>query len=555
MQGHPHLFRSYSINQEKKFIISVTSEDVKKGYLEHLAKQEDGCNLDLPAAIFPPNCTPRFRWKQWSFDYPELRLLCQFMSSSHRGNMSMVAEHWKYACSTPEQVSNTIHNVCDSLIEQLMNPPAPPWAKRAVDRTIKFPYIDNLTPPGTMYDQQNLYEKTSLVFCPSKLSMPSNRTMGSRSAIQQPHQSLSHNFEDYKCTIKGLSLPPLFTYLFMNLAVFNDGSPCIFNQQIEVDGLETPCRSRMIKVNENRDSWYKQGGEVKSVETPLVSLYPYCVDSTDDTCNTTRCTPIYCASIFHKEEVIAGLPYGKRLTASRSVDELYKFFIVEPFVETCIYRLSNPNKIGNGAPGIDKQGSQEHEVWKLAVLLQAVGNKFNQFRNIGDWLDFYDFMHVRAGSNLPYFTATESIADSLFDVIHQSAMLLQSLTDIRFTYVGGLEATVGRVLALANLRVPIHESEPAREDLTFFAAQIPLSDPNSWSAPYVDFNEMNKRGPVELVWAMEEREEGDTAMGVEECQLLHHHSKSLSSLSHSTRGSVLPSVLPQSKKQKCSSMG
>jgi hypothetical protein len=94
-------------------------------------------------------------------------------------------------------------------------------------------------------------------------------------------------------------------------------------------------------------------------------------------------------------------------------------------------------------------------------------------------------------------------------------MLLQSITDIRIGFLYGLEETIGKVQALANIRIPVG----GREDFNVRASGHPLASPS------LDFQLMNLDAEVEFIWVSEKREILDTILGEEEASLLRMHSK------------------------------
>jgi hypothetical protein len=330
--------------------------------------------------------------------------------------------------------------------------------------------------------------------------------------------------ENYTCSITGMSFSPLFLYLFMNLGFFQDGiSPCIFSQPQDINFIPDGREGKEVqqKAERERKYWEEQYWADRALPlraTKDLSVFAYRVDigTQDENAGSQARAPRLLRmvrGVFCPSQDLAGGPMGRRLEESTSVDDLYKFFfgiLPEDLEDIEAYparRTELPVEFG----------SQEYEMHMLSRFLERISKMYNHFGGIKDWIKFYGSVHgrmCRAGLNIRGFTDITKV-ESLYGLIHHTAMLLQSITDIRIGFLYGLEETIGKVQALANIRIPVG----GREDFNVRASGHPLASPS------LDFQLMNLDAEVEFIWVSEKREILDTILGEEEASLLRMHSK------------------------------
>jgi hypothetical protein len=497
-------------------------QEIQIAYQGHLESAMVNPDYFLLEGLFAANL--------FTYDYEEFRQQCLFICSSHTGFVEMAKREWKKIpeSSTLQPFKKVLcfEGVLRRIRQQVANfrNPRPP-AESAVYPSHAFP----LFRPPNLRQRVKLYEPNFCLdsFQATKLDVRlSKGIINNATDIDRvPH------WEDFGCTIDGLCLPPLMLYMFMNLGVFiphlkyagkKGPTPCIFNQpqvsmnyqpphMIGLDAATVEVNKKSTVDARKASKRFHQGWleGSPSWRQPIISVYPYRVDSCEleypegsakhtSLFEANQREPNALFAIYDPEEVLSGDPYALRLEGSASVDKLYNFFLG--------VSADQAPQMATTSPPVGEVGVQEQLMWKLSILLQVLNGAFNNFEAIGDWASFYQFMYKRAGpSNLPSGMSLVHIK-SLYDLVHHCSLLLQSITDIRFAFVGGLEDVVGMVTALANLNIGQTKREDFRKHYD--------------DHPRVDFERMNQPRPVEVVWSREERDEGDIALGNEEIEVL-----------------------------------
>jgi hypothetical protein len=488
---------------------NANTQPEKSQYMENLAKRGDS-EVPFEDLAADPELIKQFVW-----NIHELQTLCEYICCSHRGYSSGGKIHSLLSPPLDENMDMDVKlmklHTLRSHLEKVMKPGSVLEEHLfATDINIRFP-LDYGNVQVISLDQKD----TNLNFHPSKRTMfDDGKKMPAVPMVP----------ENYTCSITGMSFSPLFLYLFMNLGFFQDGiSPCIFSQPQDINFIPDGREGKEVqqKAERERKYWEEQYWADRALPlraTKDLSVFAYRVDigTQDENAGSQARAPRLLRmvrGVFCPSQDLAGGPMGRRLEESTSVDDLYKFFfgiLPEDLEDIEAYparRTELPVEFG----------SQEYEMHMLSRFLERISKMYNHFGGIKDWIKFYGSVHgrmCRAGLNIRGFTDITKV-ESLYGLIHHTAMLLQSITDIRIGFLYGLEETIGKVQALANIRIPVG----GREDFNVRASGHPLASPS------LDFQLMNLDAQVEFIWVSEKREMLDTILGEEEASLLRMHSK------------------------------
>jgi hypothetical protein len=503
---HHHLLMSDFPNARNP---NANTQPEKSQYMENLAKRGDS-EVPFEDLAADPELIKQFVW-----NIHELQTLCEYICCSHRGYSSGGKIHSLLSPPLDENMDMDVKlmklHTLRSHLEKVMKPGSVLEEHLfATDINIRFP-LDYGNVQVISLDEKD----TNLNFHPSKRTMFDDRK-------KMPAVPMVP--ENYTCSITGMSFSPLFLYLFMNLGFFQDGiSPCIFSQPQDINFIPDGREGKEVqqKAERERKYWEEQYWADRALPlraTKDLSVFAYRVDigTQDENAGSQARAPRLLRmvrGVFCPSQDLAGGPMGRRLEESTSVDDLYKFFfgiLPEDLEDIEAYparRTELPVEFG----------SQEYEMHMLSRFLERISKMYNHFGGIKDWIKFYGSVHgrmCRAGLNIRGFTDITKV-ESLYGLIHHTAMLLQSITDIRIGFLYGLEETIGKVQALANIRIPVG----GREDFNVRASGHPLASPS------LDFQLMNLDAEVEFIWVSEKREILDTILGEEEASLLRMHSK------------------------------
>jgi hypothetical protein len=504
---HHHLFLMSDFPNARN--PNANTQPEKSQYMENLAKWGDS-EVPFEDLAADPELIKQFVW-----NIHELQSLCEYICCSHRGYSSGGKIHSLWSPPLDENMDMEVKlmklHTLRSHLEKVMKPGSVLEEHLfATDINIRFP-LDYGNVQVISLDQKD----TNLNFHPSKRTMfDDGKKMPAVPMVP----------ENYTCSITGMSFSPLFLYLFMNLGFFQDGiSPCIFSQPQDINFIPDGREGKEVqqKAERERKYWEEQYWADRALPlraTKDLSVFAYRVDigTQDENAGSQARAPRLLRmvrGVFCPSQDLAGGPMGRRLEESTSVDDLYKFFfgiLPEDLEDIEAYparRTELPVEFG----------SQEYEMHMLSRFLERISKMYNHFGGIKDWIKFYGSVHgrmCRAGLNIRGFTDITKV-ESLYGLIHHTAMLLQSITDIRIGFLYGLEETIGKVQALANIRIPVG----GREDFNVRASGHPLASPS------LDFQLMNLDAEVEFIWVSEKREILDTILGEEEASLLRMHSK------------------------------
>ena len=504
---HHHLFLMSDFPNARN--PNANTQPEKSQYMENLAKWGDS-EVPFEDLAADPELIKQFVW-----NIHELQSLCEYICCSHRGYSSGGKIHSLWSPPLDENMDMEVKlmklHTLRSHLEKVMKPGSVLEEHLfAQDIDITFP-LDYGNVESISLDEKD----TNLNFHPSKRTMfDDGKKMPAVPMVP----------ENYTCSITGMSFSPLFLYLFMNLGFFQDGkSPCIFSQPQDINFIPDGREGKEVQQKAERERKYWEEQYFTNRALPLratkdLSVFAYRVDigTQDENAGSEARAPrmlrmvrgVFCPSLD-----LAGGPMGRRLEGSTSVEDLYKFFFGLPpenleHVEAYPARRTELRA---------EKGSQEYEMHMLSRFLERISKMFNHFGCIKDWTKFYGFVHgrmIRAGLNIREFTDLTKV-ESLYSLIHHTAMLLQSITDIRIGFLYGLEETIGKVQALANIGIPVG----GREDFNVRASRHPRV------GPWLNFQLMNLDAEVEFIWVSERREMLDTILGEEEASLLRMHSK------------------------------